>query len=100
MKTAFIPALAAIATVAVFASTGVRADEADASQFVHQSQGVQSQAQAANAAAARSRLDVQAEALQRSRTWSPEPAGSRIGAPMKSDTARQSVRRAGADWGF
>jgi predicted outer membrane protein len=73
-------ALLAIAALAAAASTGVRADEADASQYVTSFEG------------SRSRAEVQAEAAQVARNRSNEPAGSRIAAPIQSTVDTQSLR--------
>ena len=73
-------ALLAVAAVAAAFSAGVRADEADASQFAIQFQGQ------------RTRAEVQAEAAQVSRTQSIEPAGSRVASPMQSSVDRAAVR--------
>jgi hypothetical protein len=76
-------ALLAIAALAVVASAGVRADEADASQFGLKFEGN------------RTRAEVMAEAATVPATRSTEPAGSRIAAPLKS-TADAKVLRAEA----
>ena len=81
-------AILAIAAFAAVASTGVRADEADASQFAVKFEG------------SRTRAEVMAEAATVSATRSIEPAGSRVAAPLKSNLdaeagARRS-RRSGA----
>ncbi|MEJ7686639.1 MAG: DUF4148 domain-containing protein, partial [Variovorax sp.] len=73
-------AILAVVAFAALASTGVQADEADGSQYAHP------------VTTSRARADVLAEAIQKARTFSPEPAGSRIAAPLKSETARDSVR--------
>ena len=65
-------ALFAIAALAAAASTGVRADEADASQYVISFEG------------SRTRAEVMAEAATVSATRSTEPAGSRVAAPVNS----------------
>ena len=77
MNTKSIIALAAFAALA---STGVRADEADASQYAAQFQG------------SRTRAEVQAEAVTVAATRSTEPAGSRIAAPVKSAVDAREVR--------
>lgn len=82
MNVKTILALAAFATVA---STGVRADEADASQYAVQFQG------------SRARAEVQAEAAQVAANRSTEPAGSRVAAPLKSSVDVQVVRSAAAE---
>jgi hypothetical protein len=73
-------AILAIATFAAIASTGVRADEADASQFAIQFQG------------SRTRAEVMAEAATVASTRSTEPAGSRVAAPMKSTVDAKALR--------
>ncbi len=73
-------ALLAIAALAAAASTGVRADDADASQYAVAFEGT------------RTRAEVQAEAVQVARTRSTEPAGSRVAAPVKSTVDAQAVR--------
>jgi hypothetical protein len=77
-------AFALVASIAVFAalvSTGVRADEADGSQYALRFEGT------------RTRADVMAEAAQVPRTRSTEPAGSRVAAPVQSTVDRAAVRR-------
>ena len=78
-------ALFAIAALAAAASTGVRADEADASQYVIAFEG------------SRTRAEVQAEAAQVAKTRSTEPAGSRVAAPIKSVVDAQSLRAQAAE---
>jgi hypothetical protein len=73
-------AILAIAAFAAVASTGVRADEADASQYAAQFQGN------------RTRAEVQAEAVTVAKTRSTEPAGSRVAAPTKSSVDVRTVR--------
>jgi len=73
-------AILAIAALAVVASTGVRADEADASQYAVQFQG------------SRTRAEVQAEAATVSATRSTEPNGSRVAAQVKSGVDAKTVR--------
>jgi len=81
-------AILAIAAFAAIAATGARADEADASQYVVQFQGN------------RTRAEVMAEAATVASTRSTEPAGSRVGALVRStvdakvlrDEAAQAVR--------
>jgi hypothetical protein len=73
-------AILAIAAFAAIASTGARADEADASQFAVQFQG------------SRTRAEVVAEASTVSATRSTEPAGSRIAAPLKSTVDAKVLR--------
>lgn len=77
MNTKSILAIAAFAAVA---STGVRADEADASQYVVQFEGN------------RTRAEVMAEATTVAAARSTEPAGSRIAAPLKSNLDAKVVR--------
>jgi hypothetical protein len=77
-------ALLAIAAFAAIASTGARADEADASQSVIQFQG------------SRTRAEVMAEAARVPSTRSTEPAGSRIAAHVKSTVDVEAVRAAAA----
>jgi hypothetical protein len=78
-------ALFAIAALAAAASTGVRADEADASQYVTAFEGQ------------RTRAEVQAEAAQVAKTRSNEPAGSRVAAPIRSSVDTQSLRAQAAE---
>ena len=78
-------ALFAIAALAAAASTGVRADEADASQYVVKFEG------------SRTRAEVQAEAAQVAKTRSNEPAGSRVAAPIKSTVDAQILRAQAAE---
>ncbi len=73
-------ALIAIAAFAAIASTGVRADEADGSQFALKFEGN------------RTRAEVMAEASTVAKTRSTEPAGSRIAAPLKSGVDTKTVR--------
>ena len=73
-------AILAIAAFAAAASTGVRADEADASQFAIQFQG------------SRTRAEVMAEAATVAATRSTEPAGSRVAAPLKSTVDANALR--------
>lgn len=70
----------AIAALAVVASTGVRADEADASQY-----GIKFESN-------RARAEVQAEAATVAATRSVEPAGSRVAAPLKSTVETATLR--------
>ncbi len=77
--------LLAIAALAVLASTGARADEADASQFAVQFEGN------------RTRAEVQAEAAKVASTRSVEPAGSRVAAPVKSTVDAQTLRAQAAE---
>lgn len=73
-------ALLAIAALAAAVSTGVRADEADASQYVHAFEG------------SRLRAEVQAEASRVAATRSTEPAGSRVAAPTRSNLDARVIR--------
>lgn len=73
-------ALLAIAALAVAASTGARADDADGSQYGIKFEGN------------RTRAEVQAEAVQVAKNRSLEPAGSRVLAPIKSTVDRQALR--------
>jgi len=73
-------AILAIAAFAAIASTGVRADEADASQFAVQFQG------------SRTRAEVMAEAATVAATHGTEPAGSRVAAPLKSTVDAKVLR--------
>jgi hypothetical protein len=73
-------AILAIAAFAAIASTGARADEADASQYAIQFQG------------SRTRAEVMAEATRVPTTRSTEPAGSRVGAPFKSSVDAKVLR--------
>jgi hypothetical protein len=73
-------AILAIAAFAAIASTGVRADEADASQYAVQFQG------------SRTRAEVMAEAATVASTRSTEPAGSRVAAPVKSTVDAKVLR--------
>ena len=78
-------ALFAIAALAAAASTGVRADEADASQYAIAFEG------------SRTRAEVQAEAAQVAKNRSTEPAGSRVAAPLKSTVDAQALRAQAAE---
>jgi len=82
MNTKSILAIAAFAAVA---STGVRADEADASQYVQNFQG------------SRTRAEVMAEAATVAATRSTEPAGSRVAAPLKSTVDSKALRAQAAE---
>jgi hypothetical protein len=73
-------AILAIAAFAAIASTGARADEADASQYAVQFQG------------SRTRAEVMAEAARVPTTRSTEPAGSRVAALVKSSVDANVVR--------
>jgi hypothetical protein len=75
-------AILAIASLAAIASTGARADEADASQYVIQFQG------------SRTRAEVKTEAALVPTTRSREPAGSRVAAPVKSAVEVKALRAA------
>jgi hypothetical protein len=72
--------VAAISVLAAFASTAVRADEADGSQHALQFQG------------SRTRAEVMAEAATVPSTRSTEPAGSRVAPLTKSALDRATVR--------
>ena len=80
MKSNAFYAIAIIATLAAAVSTGVQADEADGSQYATRFEG------------SRTRAEVQAEAGKVAATRSTEPAGSRVGAPMKSTVDKQALR--------
>jgi hypothetical protein len=82
MNTKSILAIAAFAAVA---STGVHADEADASQYAVKFEGN------------RTRAEVMAEAATVSATRGTEPAGSRIAAPLKSSVDVKQVRAQAAE---
>ncbi len=73
-------AILAIAAFAAIASTGARADEADASQAVVKFEG------------SRTRAEVMAEASTVASTRSIEPNGSRVAAPMKSGVEAKVLR--------
>lgn len=75
----------AIAAFAAIASTGARADEADASQYVLQFEGN------------RTRAEVLAEARTVSATRSIEPAGSRVTPALKSGVDAKLVRAQAAE---
>jgi hypothetical protein len=75
----------AIAAFAAIASTGVRADEADGSQFAVKFEGN------------RTRAEVLAEARNVPATRSLEPAGSRVAAPLKSSVDAKLVRAQAAE---
>lgn len=77
-------AILAIVALAAAASTGVRADEADASQYVVKFEGT------------RTRAEVQAEAATVPSTRSLEPAGSRVAAQPTSNLDPKMVRAEGA----
>lgn len=77
-------AVAALATVAAFTSTVVRADEADGSQHALKFEG------------ARTRAEVMAEAATVSATRSTEPNGSRVAAPTHSTVDAKAVREQAA----
>ena len=78
-------AILAVAAFAAIASTGVRADEADASQYAVQFQGN------------RTRAEVVAEASTVAATRSVEPAGSRVAAPVKSTVDTKVLRAQAAE---
>ncbi len=78
-------AILAIAAFAAIASTGARADDADASQYAVQFQG------------SRTRAEVQAEAATVAATRSIEPAGSRVAAPLKSTVDAKVLRAQAAE---
>jgi len=78
-------AILAIAALAAAVSTGVRADEADASQYVQQFEGN------------RLRAEVQAEGSRVAATRSTEPAGSRVAAPMQSGVDARVIRAQAAE---
>jgi len=75
----------ALAAFAAFASTGVRADEADGSQYAVKFEGN------------RLRAEVRAEAATVAASRSTEPNGSRVAAPMKSVTDTSVVRAQAAE---
>jgi hypothetical protein len=78
-------AILAIAAFAAVASAGVRADEADASQFAVKFEGT------------RTRAEVKAEAATVSATRSTEPAGSRVAAQPTSNLDPKVVRAEAAE---
>jgi hypothetical protein len=78
-------AILAIAAFAAVASTGVRADEADGSQYAVKFEGN------------RTRAEVLAEAVSVPATRSLEPAGSRVAAPVKSTVDAKLVRAQAAE---
>lgn len=78
-------AILAIAAFAAIASTGVRADEADGSQYAVKFEGN------------RTRAEVQAEAATVAATRSVEPNGSRVAAPVKSNLDTRLVRAQAAE---
>ena len=78
-------AILAIAAFAAVASTGVRADEADGSQYAVKFEGN------------RTRAEVVAEAATVSATRSIEPNGSRVAAPVKSNLDAKLVRAQAAE---
>jgi hypothetical protein len=80
-----VKTILALAAFAAVASTGVRADEADASQFAVKFEG------------SRARAEVMAEAAQVAANRSTEPAGSRVAAPLKSSVDVQVVRSAAVE---
>ena len=75
----------ALAAFAALASAGVRADEADASQYAVKFEGN------------RTRAEVQAEAVKVAATRSTEPAGSRVAALVKSTVDVRLVRAQAAE---
>jgi hypothetical protein len=77
--------LLAVAALAIVASTGARADEADASQYGVKFEG------------SRTRAEVQAEAAQVAANRSIEPAGSRVAAPLKSTADARALRAQAAE---
>ncbi len=78
-------AILAIAAFAAVASTGVRAPEADGSQYAVKFEGN------------RTRAEVAAEAATVSATRSIEPAGSRVAAQVKSNLDAKLVRAQAAE---
>jgi hypothetical protein len=80
-----VKTILALAAFAAVASTGVRADEADASQFAVKFEG------------SRASAEVMAEAAQVAANRSTEPAGSRVAAPLKSSVDVQVVRSAAVE---
>jgi hypothetical protein len=80
-----VKTILALAAFAAVASTGVRADEADASQFAVKFEG------------SRARAEVMAEAAQVAANRSTEPAGPRVAAPLKSSVDVQVVRSAAVE---
>lgn len=78
-------ALFAIAALAAVASTGVRADEADASQYAIAFEG------------SRARAEVQAEAAQVAKNRSTEPAGSRVAPALQSTVDARTLRAQSAE---
>ena len=78
-------AILAIAAFAAVASAGVRADEADASQFAVKFEGT------------RTRAEVKAEAATVPSTRSLEPAGSRVAAQPTSNLDPKLVRAEAAE---
>lgn len=72
--------LAIAAIAAAFVGTAAQAGEADYTSNLPQAQGQ------------RDRAEVRAEAVQAARDRNPEPAGSRIAAPLRSDVTPQTVR--------
>ena len=74
--------LAIAAIAAAFSATAAQAGEADYTSNLPQ---VQVQGQ-------RDRAEVRAEAVHAARNRNNEPAGSRVAAPLQSDTTKQAVR--------
>jgi hypothetical protein len=73
-------AILAIAAFAAIAATSARADEADASQYAIKFEG------------SRTRAEVMAEAATVASNRSTEPAGSRVGAPVRSTVDAKVLR--------
>ena len=73
-------AILAIAAFAAIASTGARADEADASQYALQF------------TSSRSAAEVKAEAIVEAKSHSTTPASSKVIEPMKTSTEVRIVR--------
>jgi hypothetical protein len=73
-------AIFAVVAFAAIASTGARADDADASQYVISFEG------------SRTRAEVMAEAAKVAATRSTEPAGSRVAAPVNSTIDAKVLR--------
>ena len=72
--------LAIAAVAAAFSATAAQAGEADYTSNLPQVQGQ------------RDRAEVRAEAVYAARNRNNEPAGSRVAAPVQSDTTKQAVR--------
>ena len=73
-------AILAIAAFAAIASTGARADEADASQYALQFTST------------RAAAEVKAEAIVEAKSHSTIPAASKVMEPMKTSTEVRTVR--------